>query len=86
MGRRPNGSCARRPKKRGPMSAVSEERAQHRTLPARAGRLIVSLLVLWLACSPGVGSDTWCEKMEETPKADWSTREATDFTKHCIFK
>jgi len=41
---------------------------------------------LWLACSPGVGSNIWCEKMKETPKADWSTREAADFTKHCVFK
>jgi hypothetical protein len=68
------------------MSVVSEERARHRTNSARAARLIVSLPALWLACSPGVGSDAWCEKMKETPKADWSTREAADFTKHCVFK
>jgi hypothetical protein len=65
---------------------VREERAWYRPNSARVGLPIVSLPALWLACSPGVGSDAWCEKMKETPKADWSTSEATDFTKHCIFK
>ena len=37
-------------------------------------------------CSPKVGSDAWCEKLRNTPKIDWSTREAADFAKHCIFK
>jgi hypothetical protein len=37
-------------------------------------------------CSPEVGSDAWCEKMKEKPKGDWSANEATDFTKHCVFK
>ncbi|MHC4933833.1 MAG: DUF3012 domain-containing protein [Planctomycetota bacterium] len=65
---------------------MRRQRAQYRTHSARVVRLIASLPALWLACSPGVGSDAWCEKMKETPKADWSTREAADFTKHCAFK
>jgi hypothetical protein len=68
------------------MSDVRKECALRRSTPARATLLIASLPVLWLACSPAVGSDTWCEKMKETPKADWSTREAADFAKHCILK
>lgn len=36
------------------------------------------------ACSPEVGSKEWCEDMKAKPKGDWSTNEATDFTKHCI--
>jgi hypothetical protein len=37
------------------------------------------------ACSPEVGSKEWCEKMKEKPKGDWSTNEAADFAKHCVF-
>jgi len=36
-------------------------------------------------CSPEVGSEEWCKAMKEKPKGDWSSNEAADFTKHCIF-
>jgi hypothetical protein len=36
------------------------------------------------ACAPEVGSDAWCEKMEDTPKGEWSANEATSFAKHCV--
>lgn len=52
----------------------------------RAALGIACLAALCLACSPEIGSDAWCEKMKKTPKADWSTREAGDYTKHCLFK
>jgi len=45
--------------------------------------LLVSTLP---ACSPEVGSDAWCKDMVEKPKGDWSTNEATEFAKSCIFK
>ena len=32
-----------------------------------------------------VGSEAWCNDMNEKPKGDWTTNEAKDFTKHCIF-
>jgi len=38
-----------------------------------------------LACSPEVGSKAWCEKMAEKLKGDWSTNEAADYAKHCLF-
>jgi hypothetical protein len=38
------------------------------------------------ACAPDVGSERWCEKMKQTPKVDWSTREASAYGKHCLFK
>ncbi len=50
----------------------------------RRGFLLFFLLAL--ACSPEVGSDAWCEKQKETPKADWSVNDATDFARHCVFK
>ncbi|WP_206483507.1 DUF3012 domain-containing protein [Thalassotalea sp. G2M2-11] len=43
-------------------------------------------LVLFTACSPEVGSKDWCEQLKEKPKGDWTANEATDYTKHCLFK
>ena len=37
------------------------------------------------ACSPEVGSKAWCEDMKEKPKGEWTTNEATEFAKSCIF-
>lgn len=49
-------------------------------------KLILSLITLLFitGCSP-VGSESWCNKMNEKPKADWSTNEATDYAEHCVF-
>ena len=57
----------------------------------RAGRMAVIafaviLSMLSLSCSPEVGSDSWCEKMKDTPKGDWSANETADFAKHCLFR
>ena len=54
-------------------------------------KTLVFLLMLVLAsvlaaCAPEVGSDAWCEDMVETPKGDWSTNDATEFAKSCVFK
>ena len=46
--------------------------------------VIVATLFL-SACSAEVGSETWCNDLKEKSKADWTAREAKDFTKHCIF-
>lgn len=49
--------------------------------------LISGIMVLFLAgCSPEVGSEKWCEYMEEKPKGDWTANEAADYAKHCIIK
>ncbi|BDY04842.1 DUF3012 domain-containing protein [Ferrimonas sp. YFM] len=45
----------------------------------------LALLSLMTACSPEVGSEAWCKKMEEKPKGDWTANEATDYAKHCVF-
>ncbi|MBT4932640.1 MAG: DUF3012 domain-containing protein [Rhodospirillaceae bacterium] len=37
------------------------------------------------ACSPEVGSKEWCEDLKEKPKGDWSSNEAADFAKNCVF-
>lgn len=50
----------------------------------RAALLLVSLGLA--ACSPKVGSDEWCAAMKAKAAGDWTTNEAADFAKHCIFK
>jgi hypothetical protein len=35
------------------------------------------------ACAP-VGSDAWCENMNEKPKGDWTGDEAASYTKYCV--
>jgi len=47
-----------------------------------------SLLLLGTltACAPEVGSEAWCKKLSDKPKGDWTSNEATDFAKHCLFK
>jgi len=49
--------------------------------------LFLSLLLTQLiACSAEVGSDRWCENLEEKPKGEWTANEAADYAKHCVFK
>jgi len=38
------------------------------------------------ACAPEIGSERWCNNLKEKPKSDWSMNEATNYTKHCLFK
>ncbi|NRB25715.1 DUF3012 domain-containing protein [Shewanella sp.] len=47
---------------------------------------LASMFVIGLSgCAPEVGSDDWCKQMSEKNKGDWSTNEATDYAKHCVF-
>ena len=49
--------------------------------------LLLSLMILALgACSPEIGSEKWCENLEQKPKGEWTGNELTDYTKHCLFK
>jgi len=42
-------------------------------------------LMMLLACSPEIGSESWCANMKEKPKGDWTSNEAAAYTKDCIF-
>ncbi|MBW2690040.1 MAG: DUF3012 domain-containing protein [Deltaproteobacteria bacterium] len=46
--------------------------------------LTVCLVVLLAACAPEVGSEKWCENMEDQPKGDWTGNEAKAYAKYCI--
>lgn len=42
------------------------------------------LLVLFVtACSPKVGSESWCEKMANTPQGEWTPQNGLDFADSC---
>ena len=47
------------------------------------GLLVVSCL---FGCTPEVGSQAWCEHMEEKPKGDWTANEAADYARHCLLR
>jgi protein involved in sex pheromone biosynthesis len=47
---------------------------------------VAGLLILLSGCAPEVGSKEWCDSLDEKPKGDWSTNEATDYATHCLFK
>ena len=48
--------------------------------------LVLSLLGSLAGCAPEVGSKAWCEDMSAKPKGDWSTNEALDFSRNCLFR
>lgn len=40
---------------------------------------------LLAACAPEVGSEKWCQQLEDKPKGDWTANEAGNYAKHCVF-
>jgi hypothetical protein len=38
------------------------------------------------ACSAEPGSKAWCKNMDEKPAGEWTTNEATEYAKSCIFQ
>ncbi len=55
-------------------------------LPAIKFSALLTIFVALVACAPEVGSDAWCEAMNEKSKGDWSVNEVTEFAKSCVFK
>ena len=49
----------------------------------------VTLLAVFFslsACAPEPGSTAWCEKMDNTPKGDWTMDDAGIYAQNCIFR
>ena len=47
--------------------------------------ILIVLFAFFLAgCGEKVGSDAWCEKLENKDKSDWTMEEAGDYTKYCV--
>ena len=47
---------------------------------------ILTLTAVFLlgACSAEPGSEKWCAATKEKPKGEWSTADATTYTKNCL--
>lgn len=49
-------------------------------------RLLIIFSIFLAGCAPEVGSDAWCENMDEKPKGDWTANEAADYASNCVFR
>jgi hypothetical protein len=38
------------------------------------------------ACAAEIGSERWCENMQEKAKGDWTFQETADYARHCVFR
>ena len=47
--------------------------------------MVLFIITSLTACAPEIGSEAWCQQMKDKPKGDWSSNEAADFAKHCLF-
>lgn len=48
--------------------------------------VVATSCVVLQACAPKVGSPEWCEKMDATPKGDWTMNDASEYAKNCVFR
>ena len=48
--------------------------------------LLTFLLTSMLTACAQVGSERWCQNMQETPKTEWTINEGSDYTRYCLFK
>jgi len=46
---------------------------------------VTVIVVALCGCAPEVGSQAWCERMDATPKGDWTANQAADYARHCLF-
>lgn len=51
----------------------------------RTALLLLTALTL-SACEPEVGSDEWCQSMNDKDKGDWTFSETGDYAKHCVVR
>jgi hypothetical protein len=47
--------------------------------------LLMLVLLSAAACVPEIGSEAWCERMQEQARGDWTVNEAADYARHCVF-
>ena len=46
----------------------------------------LALSIALLGCAPEVGSERWCESLDEKSKGDWTANEAADYARHCLLR
>lgn len=37
-------------------------------------------------CKDEIGTQTWCDNMDEKPKTEWNAQSAVDYAKHCVLQ
>jgi len=47
---------------------------------------VLIAIPLFAGCSPKVGSDAWCKKLEDKARGEWTMNETADFAKYCILR
>lgn len=45
---------------------------------------MVTIALFVSACSPEVGSEDWCEDLDEKNKGDWTLDETAEYAKSCV--
>ncbi|MFT7562313.1 MAG: hypothetical protein ACI93R_004248 [Flavobacteriales bacterium] len=45
---------------------------------------VLSIVISLVACSAEVGSDKWCESLDDKAKGEWTLNETKDYARHCI--
>ena len=48
--------------------------------------LTIMTVSLLAACAPEVGSERWCNKMDETVKGEWSANDVKEYASNCVFR
>lgn len=43
------------------------------------------LLAFLTGCSDDVGTQAWCQHLNDKPKNTWSSEDAIGYAKHCVF-
>jgi len=46
--------------------------------------LVISSILLLVACSAEPGSEKWCAAKKEQPKSEWSSSDATTYARRCL--
>jgi hypothetical protein len=38
------------------------------------------------ACAPEVGTEKWCDNMDDKPKGDWTANDAKAYAQYCVMR
>ena len=45
---------------------------------------VLAVIAVITGCSPEVGTERWCNKMDKKPKGDWTLEETRDYARYCV--
>lgn len=47
---------------------------------------VLAAAIALSACQEEIGTQQWCDNMQDKPKSEWNAQGALDFAKHCVFQ